>query len=180
MKTLSIWAASAFQGSMMAMDVGSFACTVSQQATLNGKVEAGIRCLPNRHKAIHGGLRVDPAHPYHSVYEDGARYFLLGYEADWLWGADRQDPDRKLMRHLIDRGWCAMPGRTGARVCLLRGRQSTHTQPARVGCARKGARGVDRHMDRQTRAGEIKSRAGRGSGGACDFGCIISLPGRKR
>lgn len=76
--------------------------TRSPLAALNGKTEAGIRCLPNRHKAIHGGLLVDPAHPYHFVYEDGARYFLLGYEADWLWGADMLDPDRKLMRRLID------------------------------------------------------------------------------
>jgi hypothetical protein len=76
--------------------------TVSPLAALNGKTEGGIRCLPNRHAEIHGGLQVDPAHPYHFVYEDGSRYFLLGYEADWLWGADMQDPDRKLMRHLID------------------------------------------------------------------------------
>jgi hypothetical protein len=36
------------------------------------------------------------------IYEDGTHYFLLGYEADWLWGADMQDPERKLMRRLID------------------------------------------------------------------------------
>jgi hypothetical protein len=28
------------------------------------------------------------------VYQDGTRYFLLGYEADWLWGADPLDPER--------------------------------------------------------------------------------------
>ena len=76
--------------------------TTSPLAALNGRSEAGIRCVPNRHPAIHGGLRVDPAHPYHFVYEDGARYFLLGYEADWLWGAGIEDPERKLMRRLIE------------------------------------------------------------------------------
>jgi hypothetical protein len=76
--------------------------TVSSLAALDGKTEAGIRCVPNRHPEIHGGLRVDPAHPYHFVYEDGTRYFLLGYEADWLWGADINDPERKLMRRLIE------------------------------------------------------------------------------
>jgi hypothetical protein len=30
-------------------------------------------------------LLVDPFHPYHFVYEDGARPFVLGYEANWLW-----------------------------------------------------------------------------------------------
>ena len=76
--------------------------TASPLAALDGKTEVGIRCVPNRHALIHGGLRVDPAHPYHFVYEDGTRYFLLGYEADWLWGADMQDPERKVMRRLID------------------------------------------------------------------------------
>ncbi len=76
--------------------------TVSPLAALDGKTESGILVTSNRHPQIHGGLRVDPAHPYHFIYEDGTRYFLLGYEADWLWGADMQDPARKLMRHLID------------------------------------------------------------------------------
>jgi hypothetical protein len=76
--------------------------TVSPLAALDGKTESGILVTPNRHPQIHGALRVDAAHPYHFIYEDGTRYFLLGYEADWLWGADMQDPARKLMRHLID------------------------------------------------------------------------------
>lgn len=76
--------------------------TASPLAALDGRIEAGIRCVPNRREAIHGGLLVDPAHPYHFVYEDGTRYFLLGYEADWLWGAGIDDPDRKVMRRLID------------------------------------------------------------------------------
>jgi CubicO group peptidase (beta-lactamase class C family) len=76
--------------------------TVSSLSALNGKSESGIWCGPNHAAAIHGALRVDTAHPYHFIYEDGTRYFLLGYEADWLWGADMQDPERKLMRHLID------------------------------------------------------------------------------
>ncbi len=76
--------------------------TVSSLAALDGKTEPAIWCSPNRDAAVHGGLRVDAAHPYHFVYEDGSRYFLLGYEADWLWGADMEDPERKLMHHLID------------------------------------------------------------------------------
>jgi len=76
--------------------------TVSSLAALDGKTETAILCVPNRHPEIHGGLRVDPAHPYHFVYEDGTRYFLLGYEADWLWGVDMLDPERKLMRRLIE------------------------------------------------------------------------------
>ncbi len=76
--------------------------TVSPLAALNGKTDAAIDCVANRNPRIHGSLRVDPAHPYHFIWEDGTRYFLLGYEADWLWGADMMDPARKEMRKLID------------------------------------------------------------------------------
>jgi len=77
--------------------------TTSRTAALDGKTEAEIECTPNRHPQIHGGLKVDAAHPYHFIYEDGTRYFLLGYEADWLWGIDMRDPQRTVMRRLIDR-----------------------------------------------------------------------------
>jgi hypothetical protein len=61
--------------------------TVSPAAALDGRADASIECIANPHPHIRkGGLRVDPAHPYHFVHEDGSRYFLLGYEADWLWG----------------------------------------------------------------------------------------------
>lgn len=77
--------------------------TTSPLAALNGKTDSDIECIPNRHTAIHGGLQVDPAHPYHFQYEDGTRYFLMGYECDWLWGVDMKDPQRKQMHTLIDR-----------------------------------------------------------------------------
>lgn len=76
--------------------------TVSRVVALNGRTETDIQCVPNRHPAIHGGLRVDPRHPHHFVYEDGTRYFLMGYEADWLWAVDMQDPERAKMHKLID------------------------------------------------------------------------------
>jgi len=45
--------------------------TVSSVPELNAKTESSIQCTPNRHPAIHGGLKVDPAHPHHFIYEDG-------------------------------------------------------------------------------------------------------------
>lgn len=76
--------------------------TRSSMPALNGRTEAAIECQPNKHSTIHGGLRVDPLHPYHFVYEDGTRYFLLGYEADFLWALDMNDPERREMHKLID------------------------------------------------------------------------------
>jgi hypothetical protein len=34
---------------------------------------------------LHGGLIVDPLHPHHFIWQDGTRYFLMGYECDFLW-----------------------------------------------------------------------------------------------
>ena len=83
--------------------VGSWSLrTASPHAALNGQVEAGIRCTPNTNPNIHGGLRVDPADPYHFVWEDGARYFLMGYECDWLWAIGMRDPERREMRRFAD------------------------------------------------------------------------------
>ena len=76
--------------------------TVSPLSALNAHTETDIECARNSNPVIHGGLLVDPVNRHHFVYEDGTRYFLMGYEADWLWGADMKDPERKLMRHLID------------------------------------------------------------------------------
>lgn len=76
--------------------------TLSSVAGLNNQTETGIVATPNTNSAIHGRLLVDPLHKNHFVFEDGTRYFLMGYEADWLAEADMKDPDRKLMHHLID------------------------------------------------------------------------------
>ena len=76
--------------------------TSSPAAALNGRLEANIECSANTNPAVHGGLLVDPVNRHHFLYEDGTRYFLMGYEADWLWAVDMKDPDRKVMRHLID------------------------------------------------------------------------------
>ena len=57
--------------------------TVSTLPGLNDMQEQ-ITAGPNTNPNIHGVLRVDQDHPYHFRFEDGTRYFLMGYEADWL------------------------------------------------------------------------------------------------
>lgn len=76
--------------------------TVSPVAALNGEAVADISAVPNTNSAIHGRLLVDPVHRNHFEFEDGTHYFLMGYEVDWLAEADMKDPERRLMRHLID------------------------------------------------------------------------------
>jgi hypothetical protein len=75
--------------------------TSSSFAALDGRTETAIDCRTNRSAAVHGGLLVDPLHPHHFVHQDGARYFLMGYEADWLWAVGLDDPQRKEMRRFI-------------------------------------------------------------------------------
>jgi len=75
--------------------------TTSSVASLNGRTDNAIECEPNRAPAVHGSLLVDALHPHHFIYQDGTRYFLMGYEADWLWAVGLEDPDRKEMRRLI-------------------------------------------------------------------------------
>ena len=51
--------------------------TTSAVPALNGKADGEIVCRANPHPHIaKGALRVDAAHPYHFVFEDGSRYFL--------------------------------------------------------------------------------------------------------
>jgi Protein of unknown function (DUF4038)/Domain of unknown function (DUF5060) len=76
--------------------------TVSPVAALNAHTDTDIQCTANSNPAIHGAVLVDPVNRHHFISEDGSRYFLMGYEADWLWGADMKDPERKVMHHLID------------------------------------------------------------------------------
>jgi hypothetical protein len=76
--------------------------TISSLPALREKTQSSIVCVSNTHPKFHGALRVDAAHPYHFIFEDGTRYFLLGYEADWLWAPEMSDPRRKVMHRLVD------------------------------------------------------------------------------
>ncbi len=61
-----------------------------------------IECVPNTNPNIHGGLKVDRDHPCHFIYEDGTRYFLLGFEADWIWALDMSDPEMPNLKRFVD------------------------------------------------------------------------------
>jgi len=61
--------------------------THSDDPSLDGK-SASFVCVPNTNPKVHGGLLIDSSHPYHFVFEDGTRYFMNGYECDWLWVLD--------------------------------------------------------------------------------------------
>ncbi len=75
--------------------------TTSDDPELSGQT-GEVRCVKNTHPQIHGGLMIDAEHPYHFIYQDGTRYFLLGYECDWLWALDLNSPDTEQLERFIN------------------------------------------------------------------------------
>jgi len=76
--------------------------TSSDDPQLDGQtrtVEAEAKPRPG----VHGGLRVDPEHPHHFVFEDGTRYFLMGYECDWLWALDLGEDELRTLEPFLDK-----------------------------------------------------------------------------
>jgi hypothetical protein len=57
--------------------------THSDLTNLNNQ-QIDFVCIPNPDPNIHGGLRIDPNHPRHFLFEDGTHCFLMGYECAWL------------------------------------------------------------------------------------------------
>ena len=76
--------------------------THSDEPSLNGK-SASFVCVPNTNPKVHGGLLVDSVNPYHFVFEDGTRYFMNGYECDWLWVLDMDDPNLPTLNTFLDK-----------------------------------------------------------------------------
>ena len=76
--------------------------TRSSAAALNGQ-RARFVCGPNPSHTAHGGVRVDARHPFHFVYEDGTRYFPMGYECNWLWALDMTDPKLPTLNRFLDK-----------------------------------------------------------------------------
>jgi hypothetical protein len=76
--------------------------TRSPVADLDGQSNRFV-CVPSSGKQAHGPLRVDRDHPYHFVYDDGARFFPLGYECDWLWALGLDKGDRKPLDAFLDK-----------------------------------------------------------------------------
>ena len=61
--------------------------TESDVKELDGQT-AAFTCVRNPNLKVHGVLRVDKEHPHHFIFDDGTRFFMQGYEYDWLWALD--------------------------------------------------------------------------------------------
>ena len=59
-------------------------------------------CVKNDNPHVHGVLRVDTENPHHFIFEDGTRFFLQGYEYDWLWALDMDKPGVPTVEKSLD------------------------------------------------------------------------------
>ena len=82
---------------------GKWAITThSDIPDLNNK-QAQVLCVGNDNKNIHGELQIDPVIKHHFIFEDGTRYFPLGYEANWLWAMDEYDNSLPTLNPFLDK-----------------------------------------------------------------------------
>ena len=63
---------------------------------------AACDCGANTNRKIHGILRVDREHPHHFIFDDGTRFFMQGYEYDWLWALDMDKPNVPTVDKTLD------------------------------------------------------------------------------
>ncbi len=75
--------------------------TKSDLPGLDG-LHAEFNCIKNPNQHIHGELRVDKEHPHHFIFEDGTRFFMQGYEYDWLWALDQDKPSVPTVNKTLD------------------------------------------------------------------------------
>ncbi|MBM3211651.1 DUF5060 domain-containing protein, partial [Candidatus Poribacteria bacterium] len=76
--------------------------THSDDPNLNNK-SLSFDCITNTNSKVHGSLKIDSENPYHFIYEDGTRYFMNGYECDWLWALDIMNPNIKTLEAFLDK-----------------------------------------------------------------------------
>ena len=61
-------------------------------------VQGSVECTPGN---LHGGIVVDKNNQHHFRYEDGTPYFMMAYEADWLWAPGLGDVNITKIKEFI-------------------------------------------------------------------------------
>ena len=75
---------------------GEWNITTRSEAIELDNQQMKLLCIKNENENVHGGLVVDPENPRHFIYEDGTRWFPMGYEANWLFALDMDVNDNSL------------------------------------------------------------------------------------
>jgi hypothetical protein len=76
--------------------------THSELPELDGRTAAFV-ATSNHNTKVHGLLHVDKQNPHHFVFEDGTRFYPLGYQCDWLWALDVTAPGLETINPFLDK-----------------------------------------------------------------------------
>jgi len=76
--------------------VGEWSITTHSEVIELDEQHIKLECITNKNENVYGGLQVDPENPHHFIYEDGTRWFPMGYEANWLFAMDMDVSDNSL------------------------------------------------------------------------------------
>jgi len=76
--------------------LGEWNITTHSEVLSLDQQQVRIECIKNEDETVRGGLMVDPENPRHFIYEDGTRWFPMGYEANWLFAMDMDAPGNTL------------------------------------------------------------------------------------
>jgi hypothetical protein len=92
-----------FKLRVSASEVGTWTVTTHAPSTpaLDGKTIT-LDVTPNANPHIHGALQLDPRSKTALRWEDGAPYFLSGYECDWLWALGLASNDTAALGAFLD------------------------------------------------------------------------------
>jgi len=75
--------------------------SVSGEADLDG-ITGSLNATGCPNPRVHGRLCIDPEHPRHFLFEDGTRYYMMGYEADWLMLIDQDSARTERIEGFLD------------------------------------------------------------------------------
>ena len=78
----------------------TYVTSSTQDTSLDGV--AGVAPEGTSNPNGHGALKVDPVFPHHYLFDDGTRYFQMGYEIDWLGLMDFGDATIAKAKSVID------------------------------------------------------------------------------
>ncbi len=82
--------------------LGNWTYVTSSPDAKLGNVSGSVNCVANTQANVHGRLAVDAANPHHFRFEDGAPFFLMGGEIDWLALINCNDATLAKPKQIID------------------------------------------------------------------------------
>ena len=85
-----------------ASDMGTYSYRIESPLNFSGSKTGTFEVRANQKKNRHGGVGINATKPNRFSYEDGAPYFNLAFECDWLFALDYGRANLSKTNHLLD------------------------------------------------------------------------------